>query len=256
MHKLGVFQSRLSPPVNSHIQEFPFDNWEKEFDLLNKLNLSHIEWLITKNSFENNPLFKEVLTNYPISSLCCDHLIDDCIIFNWFLEKYLNPICKSAIKNNIKNITIPLLEQSNMEDNHKRKLFCNIIKEYGKKYKDKLNFSFEMELHSLKQLEIVNLCDNFYITYDTGNQTSCGYDHKYSLYHLHDKINNVHLKDRDFKGNSLNFGDGNTDFKLIFQLLKKYKYDSYYTLQPARGPDSREFETIYNCRNYILKLLI
>ena len=251
--RLGCLQGRLSPPIDNKVQEFPFDTWREEFKLLEKLNLNHIEWIVTKNSFDNNLLFIEDLTKYPISSICSDHLIDGCIIFGWFLEKYLDPVCEAAIKNNIKNITIPLLEQSNMENDNERKSFCNIIKKYGEKYKE-LNFTFEMELSPLKQLEIVNLSDNFYITYDTGNQNFCGYDHKYSLYHLHNKINNVHLKDRDFSGLSLPPGKGDTDFELIFQLLKEYKYDGYYTLQTARNTkkEGSEFEIIKKYKEYFL----
>lgn len=100
------------------------------------------------------------------------------------------------------------------------------------------------------------MLDNFYVTYDTGNITSCGFDHKYYLYHLHSKINNVHLKDRTFDCNSVSPGSGNTDFKLIFDLLKRYKYDGYYTIQTQRGLSGEEFMTIYEHKNYFLKLLI
>ncbi len=255
MIKLGVLQGRISKPSNNKIQEFPKNTWKNEFGLLNMLNLNHIEWLVTKNSFKDNPLFTEDLKNYNISSICCDNLIDYHIGYPLFLKDNLEPVCNAAIKNNIKNITIPLLEQSDMNNNTKRKVFMNIFKEYGEKYKE-LNFTFEMELHPLKQLEIVNLSDNFYITYDVGNMTSCGFDHKYSLYHLHSKINNVHLKNRTFDGKSVPPGSGgNTDFKLIFNILKEYKYDGYYTLQMARENEGDEFDTILKYKNYFLNLL-
>ena len=254
--KLGVLQGRLSEPYNGNIQEFPSDTWQEEFNLIkkDKLNLNHIEWIITKDSFKDNPLFTEDLSKLPISSICCDHLITPKIQSNWFLKDKLDPVCKYAIKNNIKNITIPLLEQSSMDNDKNRYVFINIIKPYGLKYKE-LNFSFEMELHPLKQLEIVNKCDNFYITYDCGNMTSCGYDHGYSLYHLHKKINNLHLKDRDYEGNSLPPGEGKTDFELIFNLLDKYKYTGFYTIQTARGISGEEINTIHKHKNYFLNLM-
>jgi len=257
MLKLGVLQGRLSKPIDNCIQEFPKDTWKKEFDLLlNELQLNHIEWLITKNSFSDNPLFKEDLSKFPISSICCDNLIDDNIDYPWFLSNNLDPVCESAIKNNIKNITIPLLEESNMENDDKRESFCDVIKKYGEKYK-KLNFTFEAELYPLKLLEIIDLSDNFYVTYDTGNITSCGFSHNYYLYYLHHKINNIHLKDRNFKGESFSPGKGNTDFELIFQLLKKYKYDGFYTMQTAReGISGDEINTVLKHKNYFLKLLM
>ena len=49
--KLGIIQGRLSKPINGHIQEFPKETWENEFKLLNNLGLNHIEWIVTKKSF-------------------------------------------------------------------------------------------------------------------------------------------------------------------------------------------------------------
>ena len=72
--KIGIIQGRLSEPIEG-FQECP-KNWKKEFELLNKLKLNHIEWIVTKKSFDNNPIFTENLSNYPISSICADNLVD------------------------------------------------------------------------------------------------------------------------------------------------------------------------------------
>jgi hypothetical protein len=62
--KVGIIQGRLSKPDNG-FQECPVD-WKKEFDLLETLNLNHIEWIVTKYLFKTNPIFSEDVTNFPI----------------------------------------------------------------------------------------------------------------------------------------------------------------------------------------------
>ena len=53
--KLGIIQTRLSDGFEGH-QTTPHD-WIKEFELLDELNLTHIEWNIDFNKNKNNPLF-------------------------------------------------------------------------------------------------------------------------------------------------------------------------------------------------------
>ena len=58
--KLGIIQGRLSKPTEG-FQECPTD-WKREFLILETLKLNHIEWIVTKKSFNNNPLFNEDLS--------------------------------------------------------------------------------------------------------------------------------------------------------------------------------------------------
>ena len=68
--KIGIMQGRLLPPVNGHIQEFP-DNWKEEFGILENIGLHGVEWLVTKNSWLNNPIYQtpETVQQYPIISV-------------------------------------------------------------------------------------------------------------------------------------------------------------------------------------------
>ena len=60
--RLGIIQGRLLPPVDNQIQEFPKDDWKKEFEHINKLKINFIEWIVTKKSYDS--LFDLNLTNY------------------------------------------------------------------------------------------------------------------------------------------------------------------------------------------------
>lgn len=241
--KIGILQGRLLEPVNDKIQEFPLSNWKEEFEKLEALKLNHLEWIVTSESYNNNPLFSENLQNLPISSVCCDNLIHNNIHKLRFLEEQLDPICHAALKNKIQNISIPLLEDSNLENDNRRREFINSINIIKDKFPT-MKFIFEPELHPEKVLEILNTNFDFLLTYDTGNITSYLKKHVSYIELLSNKIVNVHLKDRTFSGTSVEPFTGDTDFAQIFQILKKNKYNSIFTLQLARGLTGQEEQYI------------
>lgn len=242
--RLGVIQGRLSAPVGGHIQEFP-DGWRKEFDSLENCGLTHIEWLITKGSAKTNPAFDESvsLSSLPISSICADTLVDARIIDKDYVEEHLIPICESAIRNDVDTITIPLLENSSVEKTEVRNKFKSIILGIASKYLN-LKFSFECELTISALRDILDLSDNFCVTYDTGNITSYGIKHEEYIDAFCQRINNVHLKDRTFDAKTVYPGTGDTDFKLIFKRLVSTGYSGPYTMQTARGIPGNEINTI------------
>ena len=231
-------QGRLSEPTEG-FQETP-KNWKREFGLLETLGLSHIDWVVTG---KENPIFYEDLTTYNINSICADNLIDKKIFDFDFLTDTLEPLCKSAAKNKIPSITIPLLEESSVVDDDIRTEFIKSILRFVNKYPE-IKFSFEAELHHNKLLQIVELRDNMFVTYDTGNTTSFGLDHQEYIRALSHKFDNVHIKDRTFSSETVAPLTGDTDFNLIFEVLFSVGYSGAYTLQAARGQASQETDTI------------
>lgn len=240
----GIIQGRLLPPVDGHIQEFPKDNWKEEFEILKELDMTHIEWIITKKSFEDGVLNLDI-SKYSdrISSICCDNLIDKKITEKYFLAQQLRPICEFAIKNEIKVIGIPLLEESKLDYNNKKKFFDALIP-YSDVYPD-LEFHFEMEAPSVLAKELMIKRPNFFFTYDTGNITSCEYDHREYLNNIFNYVKNIHLKDRTINPiKTVEPGTGDTNFKEIFDILKKNNYNYTLTIQTARGEFGKEKDTI------------
>ena len=244
--RLGIIQGRLSPPIEG-FQECP-ENWMREFNILPELGLNHVDWIITSESFDDNPIFKEDVSNLPINSICADNLVDSRIFDKTFLKDNLVPIYNAAKKNNIQSITIPLLEGSDINDKQKRNIFCSNIMDVTEKWND-IFFSFEAECPAPTLREVVDLKDNFFVTYDTGNITSCGLDHIEYISRLIDKIDNVHLKDRTYDSQTVYPLQGDTEFYKIFKVLKETCYSGVYTLQTARGASGKEKETIMNHKN-------
>ena len=239
--KLGLIQGRLSKP-DVGFQDTPAD-WKKEFSLLQAPGLSHIEWIITKESFINNPFFSEDLKSYSIHSVCADNLVDSRIADKEYVVSMLTPICEAALKNNVRFITIPLLEDSDVSDDVIRESFKQSLSYFSLKY-PYLNFSLEAELSREKLEELITLADNIYVTYDTGNMTSCGFDHEVYIKSLSGKISNVHLKDRRISGQSVPPSTGDTDFHLIFKTLQLIEHPGIFTLQTSREQTGDELNTI------------
>tara|TARA_B110000211_G_C14026947_1_gene530318 strand:+ start:492 stop:1271 length:780 start_codon:yes stop_codon:yes gene_type:complete len=240
---LGIVQGRLLKPVEGNIQEFPKNEWEKEFGIIGELGLTHIEWIITNKSFYEGVIDLKI-SDYKdkISSITCDNLITSDIFKSSFLEKQLKPICDWALKNGVNKISIPLLEDSTITPQNKRKFF-DIIISYGLLYPE-LEFHFEMESDWGISLELVKSSPNFYLIYDTGNITSCGFDHSEWIKNCIPYIRNVHLKDRTKKPiRTVKPFTGDTNFNLIFDKLKYFDYNGLYTLQLARGKDGEEIIT-------------
>tara|TARA_R110000803_G_scaffold209367_1_gene278881 strand:- start:3857 stop:4636 length:780 start_codon:yes stop_codon:yes gene_type:complete len=240
---LGIIQGRLLKPVDGHIQEFPIDNWEKEFGDLKKVGLNHIEWIITNRSFNGGVLDLEIKQySKSISSITCDNLISKLITKPTFLHSQLKPICDWAIKNNIKSISIPLLEDSRVTLENKDEIIF-MFKCYGVVYPN-LDFHFEMESDWELAVELSETLPNFYLIYDTGNITSCGFDHKLWIDNCLPYIKNVHLKDRTITPiETVKPFTGDTDFDSIFESLHLFGYMGKFTLQLAREEEGKELST-------------
>jgi len=240
--KLGVIQGRLSQPKNG-FQECPTD-WNREFDLLSKLKLNHIEWVVTYDNYFSNPLFNENLKEYPISSVCADFMVEDKFNNKAFLETFLKPTCEAVIRNDINFITIPLLEKSDVNEEDVMNKFLDVFYPYTEMFKE-INFLIEATIDVKKLKKVLDINDNLFVTYDTGNITSCGLNHKNYILELDDKIKHVHLKDRNIKSlKTVEPLTGDTDFNLIFKCLRDISFNGLYTLQTARGISGNETNTI------------
>lgn len=250
--RIGIIQGRLSkPPSDGHIQQFP-ENWEKEFELLDDIGLTHIEWLVTSRCFPNVLKLNAKKFSNKITSIGCDNLTNKNIGSKNFLDEQLEPICQFAIKNNITSITIPLLEDSKI-DNFVDKFIKN-IQIYSDKYSN-INFNFELESPYEIAIELCKSKNNFYLTYDTGNITACQYNHEEYIKNCFEFINTVHLKDKTINPvKNVEPGTGDTDFEVIFKTLNKYKYNGIFTLQTSRGKIGDEINTIKQHKNFFEEL--
>ena len=65
---------------------------------------------------------------------------------------------------------------------------------------------------------------------------------------------NIHLKDRPLNGTTVPLGEGDTNFSLVFRMLKEYDYHGNLILQTARAKDNDHLGVLKNYHNIIMKL--
>ena len=66
-------------------------------------------------------------------------------------------------------------------------------------------------------------------------------------------ICHFHIKDKNWRGENVVLGNGNVNFKSIFNAIKHIKYKGKYTFETNRGDNP--IRTMCNNKNFILKLM-
>ena len=95
---IGFMQGRLTDLYDNKIQSFPWNNWEKEFELANKNDFKIMEWTIDSKNLFKNPLMNDEGLNKikflkNTYDLSIPSLTGDCFMQEpfWKSEGILNP---------------------------------------------------------------------------------------------------------------------------------------------------------------------
>jgi len=263
MNKIGFMQGRLCPMVNNQIQAFPFNNWESEFPLANKLRLSCVEWTLDYPNLRINPFLQNETKNKILRiankyEIAIPSITLDCCMqkpfwkeinqksYNELLEDF-NLIIKSAGQLESKILVLPLVDNGSINNIHQidilKKTF-DMISDQLEKYG--LKIAIESDLPPFKLRKFINNFDSKFIgiNYDSGNSASLGYDSDVEFCEYGNRILNLHIKDRTLGGNTVRLGKGNTDFKKLFKNIKNSNYEGNFILQTARGKDNKDFEEL------------
>jgi sugar phosphate isomerase/epimerase len=108
----------------------------------------------------------------------------------------------------------------------------------------KLNINLALET-DLPPLPFLNLLDKFdsdiiKVNYDVGNSASLGFDivEEFKLYG--NRISDIHIKDRELNGGSVELGLGNADFNLFLKLFEKLNFKGPIIMQVYRDDEGIE----------------
>ena len=186
MIKVGIMQGRLSKPINGKIQSFPKDTWREEFFLAKKIGFDLIEWVLDDDLASNPIMDKEKFieikkikeeTNININSICCDFFMNNSIskVSRNFKNKNLQVfdflINEACPKNNIKIISLPLMKDESLKQEHLMNDYINILSKYQKILK-KNNLQVAIESGNVFDEEdtkiLLKAIDTFSNAFDTG----------------------------------------------------------------------------------------
>jgi L-ribulose-5-phosphate 3-epimerase len=252
MKNIGIMQGRLLPRYKGRYQAHPVGFWQAEFNIAKELGFNQIEFILDYNDFEKNPLMskhgikeiKEAIgeSGVEVKSICADYFME--APFHSDHQKKSENILKRLIKNvknlGIVDIVIPCVDQSTLKNEKDFKMFVKSIKKalpLAEKYG--ININFETDLNPKRFKELLRRFDskNIKVNYDIGNSASLGYNPKEEFKAYGAYISDLHIKDRVLDGGSVQLGSGNADFKTVFQLLNKYKFNGNIIMQAAKADE-------------------
>jgi len=273
-YNIGFMQGRLSPMQGKKIQSFPWNNWENEFQIGGRLNFNIIEWTLDFIKLYSNPLMTDD-GQKKIKSLCSKYnfkilsLTGDCFMQKPFwkinsakrikLQRDFLNIINASDKIGIKFIVLPLVDNGKIESKKQEMILINFLRKiYSVLQSNRIKILFEADFKPNKYLKFIKKFNRkfFGINYDTGNSASYGFNanEEISLYGKY--IDNVHIKDRIYEGNTVPLGKGNADFPAIFKKLKQIGYKGNFILQGARSKNNQHVPIIKEYRNFVIKFLI
>lgn len=265
MRNYGIMQGRLTPPKGRGIQFFPFDNWEKEFWLAKNLGLDEIEFIFDFDRYEENPLWtqsgREALKNImqetgvKVHSVCFDYFMrraffkkdrdkrQNLRIENMQILRYVLDAMEEL---EIGLIEVPLVDDSSLKSKEDKEDFKNFILEIISQTDKEIKIGLETDLppkEFVAFLKDIN-SDKVGANYDSGNSSGLGYNMYEEVTTLKSRIFNIHIKDRVYRGATVELGTGSADFHGLFKGLKEIDYKGAFILQAARGEEGKEIENI------------
>lgn len=265
MISYGIMQGRLTPSEGKGIQFFPFDNWEKEFEIGAQIGLDEIEWIFDYDRYKENPLWSEEGCKRILKVMARTGVYIHSVCFDYFMhrpffkckensEKLLdeNRVIVRKIISNMSSIgtnliEIPLVDTSSVQNEDEKEKVIYYLREVADYALEKnIDVGLETDFppgYFRKFIKDIRK-KNVYANYDSGNSSGIGYDHYEEICSLDKLVRNIHIKDREFQGTTVQLGKGNANFNKVFYALKEIGYNRAIVLQAARMDDGHEVENI------------
>lgn len=238
--KLGIMQGRFTDKEGFFPQRFPWENWEKEFEIAKKENLQCIEWMLNYEKVASNPILSiegqhkimelERQTGVQVNAVCVNYIMDKCILD---IEKdFFVHIFEAMKKLRINLFIMPFFEKSDIELMNEEPGFQECLT-YVSDLAKKNGLYVGMEMNC--ELGIAKSClqkyKNFGICYDLGNSVGLGKDIEQELLLFKNRIFDVHIKDKTYNGKSVMLGNGDAEFQRYFKLLEETGFNGAYILE-------------------------
>jgi hexulose-6-phosphate isomerase len=272
-NRIGFMQGRLSPMIDGKIQSFPWENWENEFKIANKIKISNMEWTLDQENLYKNPLMtvdgqNEILRHSKLYELKIPSLTGDCFMQAPFFKQDENKIERLVDFENIVNacgkigvrqIVIPLVDNSSIKNELEEKiLYEELMKRIDLFKLLQIQIVFESDFSDKKLQEFIAKYpkDLFGINYDVGNSAALGFNPTSEIQSYGERIYNVHIKDRVLGGTTVPLGEGDADFDKVFEALLKVNYKGNFILQTARAKNNEHEEYLIRFNEFTLKKLI
>ena len=149
----------------------------------------------------------------------------------------LYSVIEGSCRVGVKIIVIPLVDNGSIENEKQSQILHRVLNLVNDKIRAanlKIAFESDMSPAMLKEFILRYDPDLYGINYDISNSAFLGFGPAEEFASYGDRIINVHVKDRKYRGPSVDLGSGDADFKLINFLLNEKQYKGNYILQTFR----------------------
>lgn len=254
----GIMQGRLLPKFQNRYQAHPLGYWKDEFIIAKEIGLSYIEFILDHNDYQENPLMSDSgikqiqntikKTGLGVRSICADIFMEAPLhsennSISSTSKEILLKLIVNASKLGVTDIVIPCVDQSTLKGkNDQNRLIKNLVESIELANKLKINLALETDLAPLPFLELLNKfeSDIVKVNYDIGNSASLGFDiyEEFKLYG--NRISDIHIKDRELGGGSVELGAGNANFTSFFEVFSKIDFKGPIVMQVYRDDEGIE----------------
>ena len=248
-------QGRLSPAPTGRPQAFPVSTWQQEFDLAAAIGFDRLEWLVTDEGFDDNPLctaagvtaIKErvATTGVRVTSVCADFCIGRPLVRVSAAERQstvdrLQWLVGQIALIDAQVLLVPLLEQGAMRNEADEITVASALapvlvmaKACG------IRIGLECHLDASRQRALIERTRSTALGayYDVGNATFAGYEAAAEVRALGAALFGVHLKDRPRGGGSVPLGQGGVNFPAVFAALIEIDYRGTLIMETPVGDD-------------------
>lgn len=256
MNKFGIMQGRLTNKEGFFPQQFPWENWKKEFYLSQSMDLQCIEWMFNSEKYQENPIWNqklsneirelEIQTDISIESVCMNYFMQNSLMDSDIDERETNVVVLQQLLQlasdlDIKYAVLPLFEKGCPLNEEEENILIHEIKSI---YKDnqsiKTQLAIECDWQAEKILSFIQSCNTnkIKVCYDLGNAVGAGYDVLKEIYFLNDYIVNIHIKDKKIRGTSVLLGKGDVNFAQCFRALRDIHYYGNFILESYFGSNA------------------
>ncbi len=252
--RIGFMLGRFSPIEEGRIQAFPWQTWRDEFAIAKKHGFKLMEWVIEQYRLYDNPVInsagrkeiKRLMNEHgvAITSVTCDTYIQEPFYkakgpAKMQLLDDFRRIVDACAEIGIIKFVVPLVDKGSLENKDQEDELLRGMRSIGPSLQSGSEIVFESDFEPSRLKDFISKFEpeHFGINYDTGNSASLGYDFKDELSCYGDRIYNVHIKDRAFKGTTVPLGEGDADISGILSAFEAKGYSGNYILQTARVSD-------------------
>ena len=260
MHRIGIMQGRLVPPLDGRLQAFPSHAWREEFSLARLAGLDALEWIYDLAGEAANPLatdagIEEIKSlsqrhDVAIRSVCADYFVERPLFSRTPEERderflKLKWLLSQSSKLGVTRIVLPFVDHSSissLEDKSCVEGQLQRMEPYLKECGIEIHLETSLDPAGFRQLLDVLAPSLYRVNYDSGNSASLGFDPADEFRAYGDRVGSVHVKDRKRSGGTVPLGQGATDFESLFHELQKSHYRGDLILQVARGVAGQEVD--------------